>query len=552
MLRRLTVKNYAIIRELDMGFGEGFTIITGETGAGKSILLGALGLVLGDRADTSVLLSKEEKCVVEADFNIRGYDLEELFEASGVDYDDDAILRREITPSGKSRAFINDTPVTLGIMKELGDRLIDVHSQHQTLLLGKSMFQMRVIDSYAGTSGLFRDYTLVYRKYLTARREYESAALGAERARADYEYYLHQLDELNAARLVRGEQEEMEKEQEMLSNAGEIKEALTSATSALSGDDISGLSLLRMVRGNLSRISGWLPEAGELEKRLEASLVDLNDIAYEVEKLNDRTMADPGRLEYVTGRLDTIYSLMQKHRCKDLDELMTKHRQIEENVSTLTDIDGSIGAMKKTADDLYSEVLRLAGQMSQARNKAASPLAGEITKMLHVLGMPYAVFRTRISSLSEPGPSGLDKADFLFSANRQVEPEELSHIASGGELSRVMLCLKSILASSSGLPAIIFDEIDSGVSGEVASMVGNILADMGKSMQVINITHLPQVASKGTVHYHVYKEESDHSTITRVRLLNNDERVTEVARLLSGSRITDAAIRNARELLKGK
>ena len=552
MLRRLTVKNYAIIRELDMGFGEGFTIITGETGAGKSILLGALGLVLGDRADTSVLLSKEEKCVVEADFNIRGYDLEELFEASGVDYDDDAILRREITPAGKSRAFINDTPVTLGIMKELGDRLIDVHSQHQTLLLGTSMFQMRVIDSYAGTSGLFRDYTLVYRKYLTARREYESAALGAERARADYEYYMHQLDELNAARLVRGEQEEMEKEQEMLSNAGEIKEALTSATSALSGDDISGLSLMRMVRGNLSRISGWLPEAGELEKRLEASLVDLNDIAYEVEKLNDRTMADPGRLEYVTGRLDTIYSLMQKHRCKDLDELMTKHRQIEENVSTLTDIDGSIGAMKKTADDLYSEVLRLAGQMSQARNKAASPLAGEITKMLHVLGMPYAVFRTRISSLSEPGPSGLDKADFLFSANRQVEPEELSHIASGGELSRVMLCLKSILASSSGLPAIIFDEIDSGVSGEVASMVGNILADMGKSMQVINITHLPQVASKGTVHYHVYKEESDHSTITRVRLLNDDERVTEVARLLSGSRITDAAIRNARELLKGK
>lgn len=552
MLRRLTVKNYAIIRELDMDFGDGFTIITGETGAGKSILVGALGLVLGERADTSVLLSKEEKCVVEADFNIRGYDLEELFEASGVDYDDDAILRREITPAGKSRAFINDTPVTLGIMKELGDRLIDVHSQHQTLLLGTSMFQMRVIDSYAGTSNLVRDYTLVYKKLLAARRDYEAASVGADRAKADYEYYIHQLEELNAASLVKGEQEEMEKEQEMLSNAGEIKEALTSAASALSGDDISGLSLLRMVRGNLTRISEWLPEAGELEKRLEATLVDLNDIAYEVEKLNDRTAADPGRLEYVTGRLDTIYSLMQKHRCKDLEELLTKHRQIEENVVTLTDIDGVNGVMKKNADDLYREVLRLAGQMSLARRKAAAPLAGEITKMLHVLGMPYAGFQARISNLSEPGPSGLDKADFLFSANRQVEPEELSHVASGGELSRVMLCLKSILASSSGLPAIIFDEIDSGVSGEVASMVGNILADMGKSMQVINITHLPQVASKGTVHYHVYKEESDHSTITRVKLLNNEERVTEIARLLSGSRITDAAIRNARELLKGK
>ncbi len=552
MLRRLTVKNYAIIRELDMDFGEGFTIITGETGAGKSILVGALGLVLGERADTSVLLSKEEKCVVEADFNIRGYDLEELFEASGVDYDDDAILRREITPAGKSRAFINDTPVTLGIMKELGDRLIDVHSQHQTLLLGTSMFQMRVIDAYAGTSNLFRDYTLVYKKLLAARRDYEAASVGADRAKADYEYYIHQLEELNAASLVKGEQEEMEKEQEMLSNAGEIKEALTSAASALSGDDISGLSLLRMVRGNLTRISGWLPEAGELEKRLEATLVDLNDIAYEVEKLNDRTAVDPGRLEYVTGRLDTIYSLMQKHRCKDLEELLTKHRQIEENIVTLTDIDGVIGVMKKNADDLYREVLRLAGQMSLARRKAAAPLAGEITKMLHVLGMPYAGFQARISNLNEPGSSGLDKADFLFSANRQVEPEELSHVASGGELSRVMLCLKSILASSSGLPAIIFDEIDSGVSGEVASMVGNILADMGKSMQVINITHLPQVASKGTVHYHVYKEESDHSTITRVKLLNNEERVTEIARLLSGSRITDAAIRNARELLKGK
>lgn len=551
MLRRLTVKNYAIIRELDMGFGDGFTIITGETGAGKSILLGALGLVLGDRADTSVLLSKDEKCVVEADFNIRGYDLEELFVSSGVDYEDDAILRREITPAGKSRAFINDTPVTLNIMKELGDRLIDVHSQHQTLLLGTSMFQMRVIDAYAGNGDLFRDYTLAYKKYQSARREYESMAEGADRQKADQDYYAHQLEEFKAARLVPGEQEDMEKEQEMLSNAGEIKEALTAAATALSGDDVSALSILRMVRNNLSRISSWLPEAGDLEKRLESSLVDLNDISYETEKLNGRTTADPGRLEYVAGRLDLIYSLMQKHRCKDLAELLIKQKQIEENVVSLADIDEKLNELKKNADDGYKQVLKIAGQMSAARRKAVTPMAGEITGMLRQLGMPHARFDTRISSLSAPGPSGLDKADFLFSANRQVEPEELSHIASGGELSRLMLCLKSILASSSGLPAIIFDEIDSGVSGEAASMVGNILADMGKSMQVINITHLPQVASRGKVHYHVYKEESDHSTITRVRLLNDDERVTEVARLLSGSTITEAAKRNARELLKG-
>ncbi len=552
MLRRLTVKNYAIIRELDMGFGEGFTIITGETGAGKSILLGALGLVLGDRADTSVLLSKDEKCIVEADFNIRGYDLEELFGSNGVDYEDDAVLRREITPAGKSRAFINDTPVTLNIMKELGDRLIDVHSQHQTLLLGTSMFQMRVIDAYAGNGNLFRDYTLAYKKYLSARREYEAMAEGADRQKADQDYYAHQLEEFRAARLVPGEQEDMEKEQEMLSNAGEIKEALTTAATALSGDDVSALSMLRMVRNNLSRISSWLPEAGELEKRLESLLVELHDISYETEKLNGRTTADPGRLEYVAGRLDLIYSLMQKHRCKDLGELLIKQKQIEENVVSLADIDEKLGELKKNADDGYRQVLKIAGQMSAARRKAVVPLGGEITRMLRQLGMPHARFEMRISSLSTPASSGADKADFLFSANRQVEPEELSHIASGGELSRLMLCLKSILVSSSGMPTIIFDEIDSGVSGEVASMVGNILADMGKSMQVINITHLPQVASRGSIHYHVYKEESDHSTITRVRLLNDDERVTEVARLLSGSTITEAAKRNARELLRGK
>ncbi|MDZ7635283.1 MAG: DNA repair protein RecN [Bacteroidales bacterium] len=552
MLRRLTVKNYAIIKELDMGFGEGFTIITGETGAGKSILLGALGLVLGERADTSVLLSEKEKCIVEADFNIMGYDLGELFEANGVDYDDDAVLRREISPAGKSRAFINDTPVTLSVMKELGDRLIDVHSQHQTLLLGSSLFQMRVIDAYAGNTSLYRDYTSVYKTYLAARGEYESASQTMERGRADHDYYSHQLDEFNAARLVEGEQEAMEKEQEMLTNAAEIKEGLATATSALSGDDVSVLSLLRLARTSLSKISGWLPEAGGLEKRIEAQIIDLNDISFEAEKLNDSSVSDPGRLEYVIQRLDTIYSLMQKHRCRDLAELLERQKQVEEAVAATGDIDEKIDELKKRAERAYDEAAKLAGRLSSARHGAAVPLSKEITGLLQKLGIPHARFEARVTGLTASGPAGLDKVDFLFSANRQVEPEELSRCASGGELSRVMLCLKSVLASSSGLPAIIFDEIDLGVSGEVASMVGNILSDMGKSMQVINITHLPQVASRGNLHYHVYKEESDHSTITRVRLLSDDERVTEVARLLSGSTITEAAVRNARELLEGR
>jgi DNA repair protein RecN (Recombination protein N) len=552
MLRRLTVKNYAIIRDLDMEFGEGFTIITGETGAGKSILLGALGLVLGERADTSVLLSKDEKCIVEAHFNVKGYDMEDLFESSQIDYDDNAIMRREINPAGKSRAFINDTPVNLNVMKDVGERLIDIHSQHQTLLLGNSLFQMRVTDAFAGTSALYSNYSHAYRRYLRLRIEYEEAAGAAERDRADFEYYSHQLEQFQAAKLVQGEQEELEHEQEVLSNAGVISEALSAASSAMAGEDLSALALLREVRNNLAKIAGWMPAAGELEKRIGTSLVELNDISYETEKLLGAASTDPGRLEFVTQRLDTIYSLEQKHRCRDLAELLVKQAEIENRVSESAGIDDRIESLRKSAEDALQSSMQLARDLSAGRKKAAGPLSDRITGMLHDLGMPNARFETRISGLDVPGSGGIDRIDFLFSANRQVPPEELSRVASGGELSRVMLCLKSTLASSSGLPAIVFDEIDSGVSGEVASMVGTILAEMGKAMQVINITHLPQVASKGKVHYHVYKEENDHSTITRVKLLNHDERLTEVARLLSGSKITDAALRNARELLAGK
>jgi DNA repair protein RecN (Recombination protein N) len=359
------------------------------------------------------------------------------------------------------------------------------------------------------------------------------------------------MEELAAAKLKQGETEELEREQELLTNAGEIKEALAAAAAALSGEDVSALSLLRMARANLGKISQWMEDASELEKRLGSALVELNDISYEAEKLNDRTLADPERLDYVTRRLDTLYTLMQKHRCNNLNELLTRQKEIEEQVSSTSDIDERLEELKKRSDKLYSEALRLAGEMSVRRNASSGSLSSEITAMLLKLGMPHARFIIRFGNLTAPGVSGTDRVDFLFSANRQVQPEELSRIASGGELSRLMLCLKSILASSSGLPAIIFDEIDSGVSGEVASMVGTILSDMGRTMQVINITHLPQVASRGKIHYHVYKEENDHSTITRVRLLNVDERVTEVARLLSGSTITEAAISNARELLRG-
>ena len=360
MLRRLTVKNYAIIRDLDMEFGEGFTIITGETGAGKSILLGALGLVLGGRADTSVLLSKDEKCIVEAHFNVKGYDMEELFESCQIDYDDNAIMRREINPAGKSRAFINDTPVNLNVMKDVGERLIDIHSQHQTLLLGNSLFQMRVTDAFAGTSALFRDYSLAYRRYQKIKIEYEAAAGEAERVRSDFEYYSHQLDQFRAAKLIAGEQEELEREQEVLSNAGVISEALSAATSALSGEDLSALALLREARNNLTKIAGWMPAAGELEKRIGTSLVELNDISYEAEKLLGTASTDPGRLEFVTQRLDTIFSLEQKHRCRDLTELLAKQAEIEARVSESAGIDDRILSLKKSADEALQSSMKLA------------------------------------------------------------------------------------------------------------------------------------------------------------------------------------------------
>jgi len=550
MLKRLVVRNYAIIRELDMEFCEGLTIITGETGAGKSILLGALSLVLGDRADTSVLLNKDEKCVVEACFNVKGYNLEGFFSENEIDYDDTTIMRREISSAGKSRAFINDTPVNLNIMREIGDMLIDIHSQHQTLLLGSSHFQLRVLDSFAGTTELFSRYQDAYSKYNSVKKKFDLLSAEADRQRADFEYYSHQLEQLKTANPVAGEQEELQHEQEVLSNAGIIKETLSAAANALSGEEISAVALLKDARNNLSKSAAWMKQAEELSTRIDATLIEISDISYEVEKILSAVETDPGRLEFVTQRLDTIYSLLQKHRCKDIDELLNRRDEISRQVSVTGDVDNRLLELAKEKDTWFGKVSALAAELSEKRKSKVPQLVERIVSILRQLGMPHSRFEIRISKLPEPVSTGNDRVDFMFSANSQVAPEELSRVASGGELSRVMLSLKSTLASTSGLPAIVFDEIDSGVSGEVASMVGAILSEMAGSMQVINITHLPQVASKGNYHYHVYKEDGENTTRTRIRLLTKEERLMEVARLLSGSTITEAAVKNARELLE--
>jgi DNA repair protein RecN (Recombination protein N) len=550
MLIKLFVQNYALIKELDVELENGLTIITGETGAGKSILLGALSLILGTRADSSVLLDKNEKCIVEGTFRIEEYELNDFFSANELDYENVTILRREINPAGKSRAFINDTPVTVNLLKELGDRLIDIHSQHQTLMLNDNSFQLNLIDSFSGTANLKNKYRDTYSGYRRLKKEYSLLKEKADKNKADLEYFQFQFNQLDEAKLTIGEQVELETEQELLSHSEEIKLALSSSSNLFSADGISILSMLREVKINLGKIRAFLAEGEILLNRTESSLIELDDIATEIEKLAISIEADPGRLAKINSRLDTIYSLMQKHRAGDLNELIRKKDEIKDTISTIVTSDERLKDLETLIEKETGVLKNISEEISSKRKSVLPEIESRIIDVLKQLGIPNAKFKISLAQLHEFTASGIDQADFLFSANKQIAPENLAKIASGGELSRVMLSLKSLLTKNNNLPTIIFDEIDAGVSGEVADKVGQILAGMGKYMQVINITHLPQVASRGTRHYHVYKDDTENSTFTRVKLLSPEERILEVARLLSGSEVTETAMKNARELLK--
>jgi len=549
MLLKLYVHNYALIKDLDIALDEGLTIITGETGAGKSILLGALSLILGNRADTSVLLEKDEKCVVEGTFKIDDYDLADFFSSNELDYEPVTILRREINPTGKSRAFINDTPVTINLLKDLGDRLIDIHSQHQTLMLHDNLFQLNVIDSFAGTTSLKVRYSKSYYKYRSLKKEYTEAREKADKNNADLEYYQFQLDQLEDAKLNLGEQAELEREQELLSHAEEIRLGLSSASNLFSSDN-SILILLREVKLHLQKIKDFLPTGEDILRRTDSSYIELNDLSTEIEKLAATIDADPHRLAQVNDRLDLFYSLNQKHRVTSADELIVKREEIRSVIKSIVSSDERLSELDILLKAETDALKKMAVEISEKRKHVLADVERKITELLRQLGMPNAKFRIILTGLNDFTHSGMDQADFLFSANKQIEPENLAKIASGGELSRVMLSLKSLLTKNNNLPTIIFDEIDSGVSGEIADMVGQILSGMGKYMQVVNITHLPQVAARGTKHFHVYKDDTKDSTITRIRLLSARERVIEVARLLSGSEITEIAIKNAEELLQ--
>jgi DNA repair protein RecN (Recombination protein N) len=551
MLKKLLVRNYALIKELEINFDGGFTVLTGETGAGKSIILGALSLILGNRADSSTLLDKSEKCMVEGFFNIKNEEINNFLRDNDIDSADPLILRREVAPNGRSRAFINDTPVNLDIMKDLADRLIDIHSQHESLLLGSKHFQLSLIDSFANHDSLLGEYRSVYDEFKRLEWEYRTLSGDRDKRMADLDYYSFQLRQLDDARLTEGEENELENEQELLSHAGEINEALVNSSNLLSGEDYSALNNLSEVRRLLEKIVTFYPDAEKLISRIESTIIELSDIGNE---LNSRAFGidnDPARLETVTERLDILNSLMQKHRVNDIKSLVEVREEIRSAVTGIETSDDRLKELEGMLDKRRTRMNELANKITENRSFNIPSIEEKMRSLLVQLGIPNGRFEIRMTQESNFSEHGRDHVEFLFSANKQVLPENLARVASGGELSRVMLSLKSLLTDNKSLPTIFFDEIDSGVSGDVATRVGSILASMGNKMQVINITHLPQVAAHGTMHYHVYKEEDGDSTITRIKLLNKDEKLTEVARLLSGNEITRAAIENARELIEG-
>ncbi len=550
MIRKLYIQNYAIIDELGIEFKPGLNIITGETGAGKSILLGALSLIQGQRADTAVLKHKDKTCVVEVEFDVSDYDLKDFFQSNDIDYERVTVIRRQISDSGKSRAFINEVPVNLNQLKELSEKLIDIHSQHQNLLLGNPRFQLDVLDAFAVPREALAEFRQLFEQYRTLRAELERMQADADTSKRDFDYLSHQLNELKAANLKPGELEELELLQKQLTHSSEIKNALEFSFNSLNADEVSILSKLKEIESSLKRVEPFFPQVSPLIGRVESCRIELKDVTDELELQNARVDVDDDQLTAVSQRIDLIYSLLSKHRLAKFDELIELRNQLEGRVTQLSQIDFNLDEKRKALKQLELVLNQKADVLSKYRFNAVPKVEQYISDLLHQLGIKYAVFKIDVAPSSDFMPWGKDRVTFYFSANKQITPQELSRVASGGELSRLMLSLKSLLVKSNGLPTIIFDEIDTGVSGEIADRMGTIIHDLAKGMQVINITHLPQIAAKGDTHFLVYKSVTSNQSSTGIKLLTPDERVVEIAKMLSGEKVSDAALLNARELLK--
>ncbi len=550
MLQSLYIRNFVLIERLDITFGNAFSVITGETGSGKSIILGALALVLGQRADARAIKAGTDKCVIEANFNISAYQLEPFFAERDMEYDaETCLLRRELFSSGKSRAFVNDSPVSLADVKELGNRLIDIHSQHQNLLLSDNQFQLNVIDIIAGEKELLSSYKQEYRAYQSVKKQLDELTEKAAQAKKDEDYLLFQLEQLDQASLKAGEQTELEEELETLSHAEEIKSNLYKISGLLNGEDQNGIRYIREALATSESLERFFPRASGFRERLQSAYIDLNDLASEAEAFSGDIEFNPSRLEWLNERLDTIYSLQQKHHVSTVDELIVLQESYRTQLEQIASFDEEIKALEKQLQNQYSGLLDKASTLTKARKNAVGKFKTRLLELIMPLGMPNTRFRVDFIERKEPGDDGMDEIRFMFSANKSGDLERVSQIASGGEISRLMLCVKALIAGHTALPTIIFDEVDTGVSGDIADKMGDIMRGLGAKMQVISITHLPQIASKGDAHYYVYKEDEENQTVTRIRRLDKEERVTEIARMLSGATLTEASIANARDLL---
>ena len=551
MLRSLYIQNYALIEKLDISFEQGFSVITGETGAGKSIILGAIGLLLGQRADVKSIRTGATKCIIEARFDISNYHMQPFFEENELDYEDECILRRELYASGKSRAFINDTPAQLAQMKELGEQLIDIHSQHQNLLLNKEGFQLNVLDLLAHDEPALSAYQAAYKQWKQAQNDLDRLLERAARDKADEDYIRFQWEQLEEAHLTKGEQEELEQEAETLSHAEDIKASLYRTDQLFNNEEGGLLSNLKECCNVMAELQAVYPAAEEWANRLESSYIELKDIADEVSDREEQVEFNPTRLDEVNERLNLIYSLQQKHRMDTVDELMALRDDYATRLASISSSDEEIETLKKRCGELQSEVRRQAAGLTEARREAAREVERQMAARLVPLGMPNVRFVVDMGERKEPGLHGMDTVTFLFSANKNGTLQNISSVASGGEIARVMLSVKAMIAGAVKLPTIVFDEIDTGVSGEIADRMADIMQEMANNdRQVISITHLPQIASRGRAHYKVYKKDNETETNSHIRRLTDEERVEEIAHMLSGATLTEAALNNARTLLK--
>ena len=551
MLKHLYIKNFTLIDELDIELYQGFSVITGETGAGKSIILGALGLLLGQRADSKAIKQGAEKCVIEAHFDLSRYGMTDFFEENEIEYDAaDCIVRRELTASGKSRAFINDTPVQLSLLKELGEQLVDIHSQHQNLLLNKQDFQLNVVDIIAGDEKELQLYQQAYKQYHATEKELSTLKESIEQNRQNADFLQFQFEELTQANLAGGEQEELEQKSETMSHSEEIKSALYEADNALSAEQTGVVEFLRTALSAIRQIEKVLPDAGELVERLDSSYIELKDIAQEISSQMEHVDFDPAELDAINNRLDKLYDLEKKYHVETVEELIAKRDELKIQLGRIENSDEALAELQQKLAAQLAQAQKAAEALTKLRTKAAKQIEKEMQGRLMPLGMPNVKFS--IEMTQEPlNVSGQDMVAFLFSANTSTPLQPISQVASGGEIARVMLSLKAMISGAVKLPTIIFDEIDTGVSGKTAEKMAEIMQEMGHhERQVISITHLPQIAALGSAHYKVEKEETAKGTISRMRKLSDDERVLEIAQMLSGSNVSEAAISNAKQLLK--